>query len=291
VAQSDSKQVGGGAQDNGTVMTTDGKPDTFFEVLGGDGGWIVFDPRDPSHFYASYYNFNIFRWRAGKYKDVTPQGLTDAEHNSVWMVYILMDPHNSKTVYSASNRMWKTIDDGDWWNPISPVFDGTTVSAIEVARANTKYVYAGTEKGGLFRSVDGGLSWSGDLSSTVLPGNIITRIETNPKNAKIVFLTVGGTGHGHVFRSDDAGLTWRDTDGGQLPDVPHQAIACRTELPDTVFVASDAGVFQSDDGGRQWVNISGTLPSTMFIDLVYHDKDKTLTVATYGRSIWRTKLG
>ena len=290
VAQSDSQQFGGGAQDNGTVMTSDGKPDDFFEVLGGDGGWMVFDRRDASHFYASYYNFNIFRWRGGNYKDVTPQGLTDAERNSVWMVYILMDPNHPKTVYSASNRMWKTMDDGDWWNPISPVFDGSTITAIEVARANSKYVYAGTEKGGFFRSIDGGMSWSGDLSSTALPGKIITRIETHPKNAKTVLVTVGGTGHSHVFRSDDAGLTWRDSDAGQLPDVPHQAIAYRTEAPDTVFVANDAGVFQSTDGGARWLNISGNLPTTMCIDLVYHDKDKTLTVGTYGRSIWRTSF-
>jgi photosystem II stability/assembly factor-like uncharacterized protein len=206
------------------------------------------------------------------------------------MVYIVMDPNDSNTVYTASSRLWKTADDGVTWAPVSTVLDGTVVTAIEVAPANSKYLYVGTEKGGFFRSADGGITWSGDLSSSVLPGMIITRIETHPNNAKTVYATVGGTGHRHVFRSDDAGITWRDSDGGQLPDSPHHAIVCRPDQPNTIFVASDAAVFQSDDAGATWSNISGNLPHTMFVDLVYQQKDRTLTVATYGRSMFRLSL-
>jgi photosystem II stability/assembly factor-like uncharacterized protein len=290
VAQSDGRQYGGGAQDNGTITTTDGKADNFGEVLGGDGGWIVFDPKDVAHFYASYYNFHIFRWKAGKSKRVTPKGMTSHEHQQVWMVYILMDPNDASTIYTASSRVWKTTDDGDNWAPVSAVLDGAVVSAIEVALANSNYVYVGTEKGGFFRSTDGGATWSGNLSSSVLPGMIITRIETHPRNAKTVWVTVGGTGFRHVFRSDNGGTTWRDTDGGQLPDSPHHAIICRPDRPNTLFVASDAAVFQSDDSGGTWSNISGNLPHTMFVDLVYQQKDRTLTVATYGRSMYRLSL-
>jgi photosystem II stability/assembly factor-like uncharacterized protein len=290
VAQSDGRQYGGGAQDNGSIMTSDGMPDDFGEVLGGDGGWMIFDPRDAAHFYGSYYNFHIFRWKAGTAKEVTPKGVTVSEHSSVWMVYIVMDPNDSNTVYTASTRVWKTSDDGVTWSAVSATLDGTVITAMEVAAANSKYVYVGTEKGGFFLSKDGGSTWSGDLSSASLPGNIITRIETHPKNAKTVFVTVGGTGHRHVFRSDDAGTTWRDTDGGQLPDSPHNAIVCRPDQPNTIFVASDAGVFRSDDSGVTWLNISGNLPNTMFVDLVYQQKDQTLTVATYGRSMYRVAL-
>ena len=290
VAQSDGRQYGGGAQDNGTILTSDGRPDDFSEVLGGDGGWMVFDPLDAAHFYASYYNFHIFRWKSGTPKDVTPKKMTTAEHDSVWMVYIVMDPNDSNTVYTASSRVWKTSDDGATWTPVSAPLDGSVVTAIEVARANSKFVFVGTEKGEFFRSTDAGATWSGNLASSILPGKIITRIETHPLNAKTVFATVGGTGHRHVFRSDDAGTTWHDTDGGQLPDSPHNAIAIRTDHPDTVFVATDAGVFQSTDTGATWSNISGNLPHTMSVDLVYHEKDQTLTVATYGRSMWRLSL-
>jgi photosystem II stability/assembly factor-like uncharacterized protein len=290
VAQSDGRHYGGGAQDNGSITTSSGRPDRFSEVLGGDGGWLVFDPKDAAHFYGSYYNFHIFRWKAGAPKEVTPKGVTKTESASVWMVYIVMDPNDSKTVYTASSRVWKTTNDGVTWAPVSASLDGSVVTAIEVAPANSKYVYAGTEKGGFFRSTDGGATWSGDLSSSILPGMIVTRIETHPRKAKTAYVTVGGTGHAHVFRSDDAGGTWRDTDGGQLPDSPHNAIVCRPDRPNTIFVASDAGVFQSEDSGATWSNISGNLPHTTFVDLVYHLKGRALTVATYGRSMFRLNL-
>ena len=63
-----------------------------------------------------------------------------------------------------------------------------------------------------------------------------------------------------------------------------------TDQPNSLFVASDAAVFQSDDGGATWSNISGNLPHTMFVDLVYQQKDRTLSVATYGRSMFRLSL-
>ncbi len=290
VAQSDSRVYGGGAQDNGTIITEDGNPDDFFQVLGGDGGWIVFDPTDATHFYASFYNFNVYRWNNGVAKAVKFPGMTSAEHSSVWMVYITLDPNDPETVYCGSYRVWKTSDDGATFGPVSGSLDGTSISAIEVAPANSKFVYVGTEKGGIFRSIDAGKTWSGDISSSVLPGMIVTRLETHPKNAKIVFATVGGTGHSHLFRSDDGGLTWRDTDGGQLPDTPHHAIVIRPDQPDTIYVASDAGVFQSGDAGATWSSISGDLPHTMCVDLVYRNADRTLTVATYGRSMYRTAV-
>ena len=287
VSQTDGRVYGGGAQDNGTVITTDGDGNHFFEILGGDGGWMLIDPKDAGHILASYYNFNIQRLRGGKWTDITPS-MADSEHQSVWMVYITFDPSDSNTIYTASQRVWKTTNDGASWAAVSGVLDGTVVSAIEVAPANPKAVYVGTEKGGFFRSTDGGATWSDDLSSTVLAGSIITRIETHPKNAKQVFVTVGGFGHSHLFRTDDGGQSWADADAGKLPDAPHQAVAFWDDQ--TLLVAGDAGVFRSQDGGVTFDNISGNLPNTMFVDLVCQAKDGTVTVATYGRSLWRATV-
>ena len=46
VAQTNGQVIAGGAQDNGTLITPDGQPDTYFEMTGGDGGWVVIDPTD-----------------------------------------------------------------------------------------------------------------------------------------------------------------------------------------------------------------------------------------------------
>ncbi|HXD96889.1 MAG TPA: hypothetical protein VN646_10125 [Candidatus Acidoferrum sp.] len=289
VAQSDGRAFGGGAQDNGTLITTTGRSDDHFEILGGDGGWISFDPTDAGHVLASYYNLNIFRFRGGRYKDVSPPAPED-EKNAVWMAYIASDPTTPTTLYTGSYRVWRTRDDGDTWTAISPPLDGSPIAAIEVARADTRRLYVATENGGIFRSTDGGGHWSANIASTTLPGHTVTRLATSPANASVVFATVANFGHGHVFRSTDGGTVWADVDKGQLPDVPHHSIAIPPDAPDTVYVCNDAGVFVSLDGGTTWTNLTRNLPAVMVVDLVYHRHDRTLTAATYGRSLWRLAL-
>src|SRR5882724_2125637 len=180
VAQSDGRHFGGGAQDNGTLVTTKGRSNDHFEVLGGDGGWMIYDPADQNHFYASYYNMFIQRWRNGRSRNVSPQA-PKHEAESVWMVYITMDPEDSKTVFTGSTRVWRTKNDGKKWRAVSPVLDGSSITAIEIAAADSKRIYVGTENGGFFRSLDGGKTWGANLASATLPGHSITRIDSSAK--------------------------------------------------------------------------------------------------------------
>jgi photosystem II stability/assembly factor-like uncharacterized protein len=289
VAQSSGLVYGGGAQDNGTVVTTSGSSSSFFELLGGDGGWIVFDPANSGRVYASYYNLHIYRFRGNTFKNVTPPAPA-SERESVWMAYITLDPSDSQTVFTGSSRVWRSRNDANNWTPVSPTLDGSSISAIEVAPANTKRIYVGTENGGFFRSLDGGDTWSPNLSSSMLPGHTITRLETSPADAKTIYATVANFGHSHVFHSGDSGTTWQDVDKGQLPDVPHHALLIRPEEPGNLYVGNDAGVFVLDVVSGIWMNLTKNLPNAMVIDIVYHTNDKALLVATYGRSIWRLKL-
>ena len=128
------------------------------------------------------------------------------------------------------------------------------------------------------------------MAGPELPGVIITRLESSPTNADVLFATLANFGNSHVFRSDDGGAHWHDVDGGRLPDVPHHAAVVSPDEPQTVFVANDAGIYMSNDLGATWHNLKRNLPNTMFVDLVYHQGAGTLTTATYGRSIWRLKV-
>jgi photosystem II stability/assembly factor-like uncharacterized protein len=290
VSQSDGRHFGGGAQDNGTLATTTGRRNDHFEVLGGDGGWMIYDPADALHFYASYYNIGIHRWRNGRSRDVSPPARKD-EAESVWMVYITMDPGDPNTVFTGSTRIWRTKNDGKKWRAVSPVLDGSAISAIEIAPADSKRIYVGTENGGFFRSPDGGNTWSANLASATLPGHTITRIDSTAElGADFLFITVANFGHSHVFCSRDGGKTWEDVDKGQLPDVPHHAVVIRPDKPKIVYVGNDAGVFVSHDSGETWMNMTRNLPNVMVVDLVLHEKDRTLSAATYGRSLWRTRI-
>jgi photosystem II stability/assembly factor-like uncharacterized protein len=176
------------------------------------------------------------------------------------------------------------------WDALTPVLDGSPISAIEVAPKDSKVIYVGTENGGLFRSLDRGATWSANVAGPTLPGVMITRIETSPGNARDVYVTVANFGNSHVFRSTDAGSTWTDIDGGKLPDAPHHALLIRPDAPNELYACSDAGVYRTRDGGLTWENASSNLPNVMVVDLVYQTKTKTLIAATYGRSAWKLKL-
>jgi photosystem II stability/assembly factor-like uncharacterized protein len=289
VAQTDARLFGGGAQDNGTLITITGGAGDAFELLGGDGGWMVVDPNDAGHIFASYQFGGMYRFRNGTSRSVAPP-FKKEESGGIWMVYIAFDPNNANTVYTGNQRVYRTRNDGASWDALTPVLDGSPISAIEVAAANSKNVYVGTENGGFFRSLDGGATWSANLAGGALPGVMITRIETHPTNAADVLITSANFGNSHVFRSADAGATWTDIDGGKLPDVPHHALLLRPDAPGELWVCNDAGVYMSGDGGASWRNASGKLPPAMVVDLVYHTASKTLLAATYGRSIWRLRL-
>lgn len=285
IAQSDERALGGGAQDNGTLVTASGRADDYSELLGGDGGWIIYDPRDARHVFASYYNLNIYRFHGRRSRDVSPPA-TEDERNAIWMAFMEMSPVDSNTLFAGSRRVWRTKDDGETWAAVSPVFDGSSISAIDISGANPRRVFVATENGGFYRSADGGTTWSANLAGP-LPGHTITRIAASPVDADRLFISMANVGHAHVYRSDDGGTSWRDVDNGQLPDVPHHALLIRPDAPSTVYVCGDAGVYVSPDAGATWMNLTRNLPRVMIVDLVFQQAKKWLVAATYGRSLYR----
>jgi photosystem II stability/assembly factor-like uncharacterized protein len=287
VSQSDGRMFGGGTQDNGSVVTTTGEIDKFKEVNGGDGGWMLINPDNPEHFYSTVYEMEIERHRHTRVKKVSPPA-SKAEREAVWNVYLEMDPKDPSTIFAGGKRVWRTRNDGDDWDAVSDTLDDSPITAIEIAR-DSKTIYVGTTNGGVFHSLDGGDEWSGDLSGP-MPGFELTRLHSAPDDPHIVYATTGNFGASHVFRSNDAGRTWLDIDRNRLPDVPHKAIAIPRKKPTTIYVCSHAGVYVSPDAGRTWRNLTRNLPNVPIIDLVYHEKDDTLTAATYGRSLWRLNV-
>ncbi|TQC47025.1 hypothetical protein EEB14_22860 [Rhodococcus sp. WS4] len=284
VAQTNGDFIAGGAQDNGTLATLDGQAHNYFELTGGDGGWVVIDPQDANHLFTTWQFMGMARFRASDgWKEVSPP----EDQAKPWMMFVAMDPKNRKTLFTGSRRVWRTKNDGDTWTAVSEVLDGSDITTVEVARADTKRVYIGTENGGFFRSSDGGATWSDNLASTLLPGRTLTRVQSRADDADVVYATVANFGTHHVFHSADGGMNWTDIDRGELPDAPALSIASPAAHPGRVYVCGDAGVFVSDDDGTSWANLTGTLPNVTVVDLVYHEQGRLLTAATYGRSVWR----
>ncbi len=256
------------------------------------------------------------------WQDVSPH-LTPEERKTREIAVMVMDPvqkPGKKAVWVGTQRLWRTLDAGRTWKPASHVFDGSAISAICIADEDPNLMFVGTTNGGLFRSIDGGKLWTENLAGPELPPRLISSIDMHKHpetGVSRLLLAVAGSGVGkflvergpdgslmdrgysHIFLSEDHGDTWTDLDGGQLPDLAYQAVAFETNPPYRAFVGGDYGVFMLDhipspddppDRSFDWVNISGNLPHVIVSDLAYHQRDRILTAATFGRGIWRLKL-
>jgi photosystem II stability/assembly factor-like uncharacterized protein len=318
VAPSNGKIFGGGTQDNGTVLAgVDAMPEgDFVSAIGGDGAWTAFDPSDAELAFASSSGFDIRRHiRDQPWKDLAgwqfispgPDLMPDGERFQRSFTVLAIDPatrRGSRRLWAGSARLWSWDTKRQRWRAPSQVFDGSPISAIEIAEVNPRVMYVGTTKGGIFHSADGGETWSENLAGPDIPARAITSIQSHPARASIVVVTVASTGvsnsgvrlttgdyfpYGHVFRSYDGGATWNDVGVDALPNVAYFSAAYETRPPYRLFVASDLGVWAEIEG--YWVHINGNLPNVVVSDLVYHHHDRTLTAATYGRGIWRMRLG
>src|SRR5262249_33437991 len=136
-----------------------------------------------------------------------------------------------------------------------------------------------------------------------IPQRLITRIGAHPRRKETVVITVAANGvpgtslaredtpakvpYAHVFQSDDRCDTWRPLPG--LPDVVFNALAFETQTPYRLLVGGDAGVWMLNDD-QSWASIAGNMPNVVISDLIFHDRDRILTAATYGRGMWRLKV-
>src|SRR6266480_1849046 len=167
----------------------------------------------------------------------------------------------------------KTLEGAPPWNfPIPPPIQNSYgVSAIAVNPGASNDVYVGTGREGsgaasyevgLYRSFDGGSTWSSALGKAQFEGTYIRTIAIDPntsssQSSTTVYAANGGTNTCGLWRSTDSGVTWLQlyqVDNG-VYDV---AIDAATH-PSTLYITEDNGTFKSTDSGRSWTLIHSVL--------------------------------
>ncbi len=96
---------------------------------------------------------------------------------------------------------------------------------------------------------------------------------------------------GHVFRSTNSGSNWQDISAG-LPDVPANEVAVHLTDPNTIFVATDMGVYKGTVSGGSWswcLYMNGFPQTALVSDLTAHAESGLLRAFTYGRSAWEVQ--
>jgi photosystem II stability/assembly factor-like uncharacterized protein len=248
----------------------------------------------------------------------------DGPHFGGWEIYhVKGSPTDPNRLYASQNTGWfgqiiqRSNDAGKTWETMDNTFtytgtpgthlwyDGTPhpwefkrVWHLEPSLTDPDTVYAGVEDAALFRTSDGGKSW------TELPGLRTQQnagvwtpgagglgahtILLDPVHAGRLFVAISAAG---VFRSDDAGESWRPITRGlksryELADpnaeVGHcvHRVAQHRSRPDVLFMQKHWDVMRSDDAGESWHEISGNLPTDFGfpIDVHAHEPDTVYVV-------------
>src|SRR5215510_3279514 len=121
---------------------------------------------------------------------------------------IAVDPTSSSTIYAGTKGagIFKSTDGSATFVAASSGLTNFTITAIAVNPSNPRIVYAATE-GGVFRTDDGGASWS---AAPGLPFAVFNGLALDPRNPATVF-AVGDAG---VFKSADSGSSWTAINSG-----------------------------------------------------------------------------
>jgi photosystem II stability/assembly factor-like uncharacterized protein len=247
------------------------------------------------------------------------QRLGNAMAPGNWDGPFIISPHDPNTLYAGLDRLFRSTDRGDTWEPIGSPTTGTdrrtleimgerpdsftlslddgipywpTISAIAESEHTPGELYVGTDDGQVQVSMDGGDTWT----------NVTASVPGLPRMAWINDLHASTSVDGRVYlvannyRNDDyANYLWRSDDHGRtwtsiLGDLPTQRVtrAIFEDLrnPDVLYLGTEFGVFWSWNGGTSWVELRSGLPTVPVNDLLVHPRDNDLVLATHGRGVW-----
>jgi photosystem II stability/assembly factor-like uncharacterized protein len=316
--QDNSTQYGPSRTDNNAGIRTSDWEITVFA----DGHQPAIDPTDPNIVYSEWQEGNLVRWdrKTGEIVYIQPQPEKGEEQDRFnWDSPILISPHDPKTLFFASQRVWRSDDRGDSWTPISgdlsrgldrleqPMmgrvwsFDAiwdvyamskyATVTSLAQSPLDADLVYAGTDDGQIQITENGGATWRAvDSLPGVAKGFFVNDVKADLHDAGTVYAAVDNHKIGdfdpYLLKSTDRGVTWTSIRG----DLPDRHLVWRLvqdhEKPDLLFAGTEFGVFFTVDGGAQWIELTGGVPNIPFRDLAIQRRENDLVGATFGRSFF-----
>ena len=302
----------------------------WHDVGGGESGFATPDPTDPNIVWSSASGYGalggvVVRYdeRNGQFRQVevwpeltTGMPAADVKYRFQWTFPLLISPHDSDTVYVASQYVHRTTNGGQSWEVVSPDLSldddskqqfsgGLTGDNIGVEYANVVYaldesplkqglLWAGTNDGLIHVSQDNGANWSnvtGGIPDMPAYG-AVRNIEASEHDEGTAYITVDAHEIGdfapYVYRTRDYGKSWQKITAG-IEDSPLSYARMIKEdpiNPALLYLGTENALYFSLDAGGNWQSLMTNLPSSpmYWMDIPEHFND--LVVGTYGRGIW-----
>jgi photosystem II stability/assembly factor-like uncharacterized protein len=184
----------------------------------------------------------------------------------------------------------------DWYSQGEP-------TEIRYCSGRPDTVWVGGRDGRVLLSTNDGRRWRDVSDDKLLAQNRqVEAIAVHPTDPRIAYVGLAGTQNGandpgFLFKTDDGGESWHHVgaggsgvkDGaGKLVGV--HALEIDPGDPDTLFAATDAGVFRSENGAQNWAPFNEGLPNARAVDLALVASTRTLRVGIWGRGVYERRL-
>jgi hypothetical protein len=217
-----------------------------------------------------------------------PASLTDgATLYSGRIAAVAGDPTNVNVIYvaAAGGGVWKTINAGASWSPLTDTQASLFMGAIAVAPSNPNIVYAGTGEPnlgpsklalhrdniyygrGILKSVDGGAHWT-LTGLPVFNRRTISKIVVDPSDPNTVYATVGAVatnglpGNTGVWKSVDGGATWADTTAAISTTAAFSDLVMSSASDQVLYAAigdpagnAANGIYVTSNAGASWARL------------------------------------
>jgi photosystem II stability/assembly factor-like uncharacterized protein len=319
----------GGQQDNSALAvpsaSMDGNIDRqHWYIPGGcESAYVAVNPKNSDVTYAGCYGGSIGRYdrKIGHVEDVSPwpqgavgQQAKDLKYRFQWNQPIRTSPHDPTVIYTTSQVVHRSRDEGKHWEVISPDltrndpskqgyaggpidYDDTgvevydTIFAFEESPLNPGELWAGSDDGLVHVSRDNGAHWTNVTPPGMPEWATVNSIELSRRQAGRAYVAAHryrlDDRKPYIFRTDDYGKTWQLLTNGSngIPaDAWVRVVREDPERPGLLFAGTEFGLYASFDAGRTWQRFQLDLPVAPVADLAIKNGD--LVVATHGRAFW-----
>jgi photosystem II stability/assembly factor-like uncharacterized protein len=294
----------------------------WFVTTGGDGFRSVVDPVDPNTIYSESQYGVLVRYDkpTGQELVLQPQeGKGEPALRWNWDSPVIISPHSHTRLYFAANKLFRSDDRGDSWKAVSgdltrqinrnalPVMgrvwepdavaknQSTSLYGNIVALAESPkkegMIYVGTDDGLIQVTSDGGQSWTKyDKFAGVPERTYVSRLAVSSHEASTVYASFDNHKNEdfkpYLLKSADAGKTWTSIAANLPQNGPVLAFAEDPVNAKLLFVGTEFGAFFTLDGGANWVQLKGGLPTVAVRDIVIQAREADLVMATFGRGFY-----
>jgi len=313
-------------QDNSTIRIAhrnEGRnidEDDWEETAGGESAHIAVDPKNNEIVYGGSYDGFLTRYNHEKQTirsvSVWPDnpmghGAEDMKYRFQWNFPIFFSSHNPKKLYTASNHLHATTNEGESWDLLSPDLtrnDSTKLksSGGPITQDNTSVEYYGTifaagespikegvlwtgsDDGLVHVSIDGGKNWNNVTPKGMPEWMMINSVE--PSFFDVGTCYIAGTKYKsgdfapYLYKTNDYGKTWKKITTGIAPEHFTRVVREDPEQKGLLYAGTETGMYISFDDGSNWRPFQLNLPIVPITDLAI--KNNNLIVATQGRSLW-----